>query len=82
MNNNDYIFVDTTESPNISKGYLSFHLKGRIHLNMGDYVNLDIESEGDSVTFSSFFINQKPVFTITADGDSEISSLSFFASVC
>ena len=82
LNNNDYIFVDTTESPNISKGYLSFHLKGRIHLNMGDYVNLDIESEGDSFTFSSFFINQKPVFTITADGDSEISSLSFFASVC
>lgn len=80
--NNEVLSVQCDTIPFLSKGVLSFTIEGRIHLKMGSYINVDIESERKNYTFSTYFLNQKPVFEIVSMGETDIFSLSFFVDEC
>ena len=65
----------------LSGGSLHIMFKGKIHVDMGDYIHCDYESDGSRSTWiSSYFIEHAPTFKITAVGPVEITTITYKAS--
>ena len=65
----------------LSGGSLHITYNGTLHIKMGDYIDEDIISDGThEMWFSTYFISQAPVFTLTAVGDVTINSIVYKAS--
>lgn len=82
LNDECVLTVKCEETPFLSKGFLTLSFKGRIHIKMGDYINIDIDSMGEELSFSTYYLEQKPVFEIVSKGDVEVFSLAYSADIC
>ena len=67
----------------LGKGELNVVFDGRITVKMGRHIDITFNSEtSPQVCISSYFLNELPTFTITADVNSTIRSISYKASKC
>ena len=65
----------------LSGGSLRIMFKGKIRVDMGDYIHTEYESDGKHSTWiSSYFMEQSPTFKITAVGPVEIYTIIYKAS--
>lgn len=65
----------------LSGGSLHVMFRGKIKVEMGDYIRHEYESDGSRTTWiSTYFMEQAPVFRITAVEPSEIISITYKAS--
>lgn len=64
----------------LSGGSLHIMFKGRIHVEMGDYIHHTYESDGGRSTWiSTYFMEQAPYFTLTAEGPVEVFNMTWKA---
>ena len=65
----------------LSGGSLHIMFKGKIKVDMGDYIHTEYESDGSRSTWiSTYFLDQAPTFTITATEPTEILTMTYKAS--
>jgi hypothetical protein len=64
-------------------GSLFINYVGTLHVKMGTYIDNDIVSDGATTNwFSSYFLNEKPVFVMEAVGTVVINDLVYKAKQC
>ena len=67
--------------PFLSVGLLQIRFTGKLNINMGDYINNEFVSNGDSaMTLTTYYMEKAPVFSITAVEDTEIKEILFKSS--
>jgi hypothetical protein len=67
----------------LSKAILHIRYSGTLHINMGDYIDEDFTEDGTSVaSYSTYFMEAIPTFTISAVSATSIYSIDFKASEC
>jgi hypothetical protein len=65
----------------LSGGSLHIMFRGKIKVDMGDYIHTEFVSDGSRSTWiSSYFLDQAPTFTITATEPTEILTMTYKAS--
>lgn len=82
--NSDNTIEPSFELPSdefLTSGVLEITFNGSIQLSMGDYIFETYNSDGkNSLWFSTYYLNAKPTFKITAKANTEVYSLTFKAS--
>ena len=66
--------------PFLSVGLLQIRFNGKLNINMGDYINDEFVSDGDSaMTLTTYYMEKAPVFNITAVEGTAIKEILFKA---
>ncbi|MBR3919006.1 MAG: hypothetical protein IKJ59_09750, partial [Clostridia bacterium] len=66
--------------PFLSVGLLQIRFTGKLNINMGDYINNEFVSDGDSaMTLTTYYMEKAPVFSITAVEGTTIKDILFKA---
>ena len=67
--------------PFLSVGLLQIRFTGKLNIKMGDYINNEFVSDGDSaMTLTTYYMEKAPVFNITAVEGTVIKEILFKAS--
>lgn len=78
----DTIEIDSA-SVFLGKGLLDVRFDGAFDISMGRYANFNLESDGSSYErISTYFINEKPVFKLTATEQTTLYGIIYKADKC
>ena len=67
--------------PFLSVGLLQIRFTGKLNIKMGDYINNEFVSDGDSaMTLTTYYLEKAPAFSITAVEGTTIKDILFKAS--
>lgn len=71
----------TGDIPFLSVGLLQLRFKGTLKVTMGDYIDDEFTSDGNSaMTLTTYYMEKAPVFNITSVADTVITEILFKAS--
>lgn len=83
LNAGDTVTVEELQETFLAKGSLHIVFDGAITLSMGSKINTSFVSDGFSDSwFSTYFMEEEPVFTITANDATRILSIDYKVSKC